>query len=105
MPTNAMKTNCKWSHTCHTAMETKNFSISKHNENVDMKLTSLQITILTYSTLSKTDFSVFMRVHKTVARNDYYLQHACVAVWQLSTWKNSASSGQSFLKVYTGDSY
>jgi len=53
MPTNAMKTNCKWSHTCQTATETKNSLISEHNKNVDMKLTTLQITILTYNTLSK----------------------------------------------------
>jgi len=55
--------------------------------------------------MKQTAFSVFMHVHKTIARNDYYLQHACVAVRQLSTWKDSASSGQSFLKVYTSHSY
>jgi hypothetical protein len=78
-------------------MATKNSSISEHNKNADMKLTSLQIIILTYSTLSKLLTSVFMHAHKTIARNDYYLQHTCLAGWQLSTWKKSASSGQSFL--------
>ena len=62
----------------------------------------LQITILTYSTLSKQLFQFLCVFTKQ-------LQGITITfitpVWQLSTWKNSASSGQTFLKLYTGDSY